>query len=121
MSDSGDESVSLENDDFEEEDEDEQPLHDVDEEVPQAMDEDISSRVMTRFEYVRSVGMRAKHLSFGASSNVVGADMYEIAKTELERGLMPLTIYRQVAQKRESFDVNALKPHVHISRIFQEI
>lgn len=120
MSDSDEEdSISLENDDFEDDDEEDHPLQE--EEVPLAMDEDISSRIMTRFEYVRAVGVRAKHLSCGAASNAIGETTYEIAKKELEQRLMPLTIYRQVAQKRESFDVNALRPYVHISRIFQEI
>jgi len=72
----------------------------------------ITKPYMTIFERVRLLGDRAKQLSLGAKPMIKGIDMMnpkEIAKLELEKGVIPLIIERLLPNgKKERWYVNEL-------------
>jgi DNA-directed RNA polymerase subunit K/omega len=72
----------------------------------------ITKPYMTIFERVRLLGDRAKQLSLGAKPMIKGIDMMnpkEIAKLELEKGVIPLIIERLLPNgKKERWHVNEL-------------
>lgn len=73
----------------------------------------ISKPYMTIFERVRLLGDRAKQLSLGAKPMIKGLetmDPKEIAKLELEQGVIPLIIERTLPNgKKERWHVKELK------------
>jgi len=73
----------------------------------------ISKPFMTVFERVRLLGDRAKQLSLGAKPMIKGLETMnpkEIARLELEKGVIPLIIERLLPNgKKERWHVNELK------------
>lgn len=58
---------------------------------------------ITRFEKARLVSARALQLSFGAPPLIkppAGVTAYDLATTEFEKGILPLTVIRQYPDGR---------------------
>jgi DNA-directed RNA polymerase subunit K/omega len=76
-------------------------------------EERITKPFMTIFERVRLLGDRAKQLSLGAKPMIKGLDTMnpkEIAKMELEKGVLPLIIERVLPNgRKERWRVNELQ------------
>ena len=76
-------------------------------------DERITKPFMTIFERVRLLGDRAKQLSLGAKPMIKGLETMnpkEIAKLELEKGVLPLIIERTLPNgRKERWYVNELQ------------
>ncbi|MEM1619323.1 MAG: DNA-directed RNA polymerase subunit K [Fervidicoccaceae archaeon] len=70
-------------------------------EIPSSLDEVVGPKKLTKYERARIIGARALQLSLGAPPLVdpreVGStDPLDLAKAELERGVLPITIARRV-------------------------
>jgi DNA-directed RNA polymerase subunit K/omega len=60
-------------------------------------DDRVSKPFMTKYEYVRLIGDRAKQISLGAKANILDSDHLdpiEIAQLEIKHGVIPLIIER---------------------------
>jgi len=84
-----------------------------DNEIFVANDKRITKPVLTKYERVRVLGERARQLSLGAKPMVKGAlslEPKEIAKLELQMGMVPLIIIRTLPSgKKEKWRIDELK------------
>jgi len=72
--------------------------------IPKSKDEIWGPKRLTRYERARIISARTLQLSLGAPpfidvSELKTTDPVEIARAELERGLLPLTIARRIPGK----------------------
>jgi DNA-directed RNA polymerase I, II, and III subunit RPABC2 len=99
--------------DEEDEHDDDIGLIDEDEEIKKESSTRITKPFLTKYERVRALGDRAKNLSTGAKPMLKGVDHLsakEIAKLELEKGVMPFIIERPMPNgKVEIWNINELK------------
>lgn len=76
-------------------------------------DQRITKQYLTKYERVRILGIRAKQLSLGAKpmiKNVIHLDPKEIAKLELQMGVIPLIIERPLPTgQKERWRINELR------------
>ena len=75
-------------------------------EIPKSIEEVIGPRRLTRYERARIISARALQLSLGAPplidlSQLKTLDTLDIAKRELELGLLPVTIARRIPGKKK--------------------
>nr|QBK88649.1 MAG: RNA polymerase subunit 6 [Mimivirus LCMiAC01] len=75
----------------------------------------ITKPILFKFERVRMLGDRVKQLSLGAKpmlKNVSHLTLKEIAILEIEKNVIPLIIYRKLANgKKEKWYISELKSH----------